>query len=187
MGCSVTYSLCTFFNITFGGFGNEWEYYSRDHSSYGRNFLAQLLNPIQRVFVSIMPSRLRYGFRYLSKSLRRVKVPNSLKLRHLRLKPSSRNKPTTLAVALSPESQLQRYGRRPPYDPLKIIAYKLHYVDLVNLSLVSKSLHEAIFPTADLGVRSEELRIYTCEDGSKSQCWVCNIQICQVCTFDCNE
>jgi hypothetical protein len=66
------------------------------------------------------------------------------------------------------------------HDILMLIAEQAHYIDLINLSMTSRSLRQAILPPSEIGARSERLRIHACENGTKSQCWVCNIQICEV-------
>jgi len=164
------------FNISFGGLIDDSSYYSY----HGPTWVSRFFSAIYRYLVSPILSRLRYRFRYLSKSRQRVKVHNTIRLRPFKANPPKSNKPTGLAVALSYESQHQHPHRPPFYNPLVLVAYKLHYVDLINLSLVSKSLREVIFGKSDLATRSEDLRLYTCEDGSKSQCWICNTQICRV-------
>lgn len=67
------------------------------------------------------------------------------------------------------------------YDVLVLIARDLHYVDLVNLSLVSKSVRDVVFPRSDFATRSEHFKIYSCDELTKTQCWVCMIQVCNSC------
>ena len=51
----------------------------------------------------------------------------------------------------------------------------LHYDDIVNLGLVSKTIRNA------LGANSPEtLRIASCVNGTKSECWSCRKQTCRV-------
>jgi hypothetical protein len=171
--------ISAIFNITLGGLNDE--------STYDCVLFSWLLSVIQwpfrvihRRLVSPMLSRLRYKFRYFSKFRRRVKDHDTFSLRPLPTKLRKPNKPTALAVALNLESQLQLYNGPLNYDIWALIASRLHGVDLINLSLVSKSFRERIFPTSELGTRSEALRAYACDDGTKSQCWICNIKICDV-------
>lgn len=66
------------------------------------------------------------------------------------------------------------------YDILLLIAPKLHYVDFVNLSMVSKRVRAAIFPASETLDKERELRLYSCYGNIKGACWICGIQICCV-------
>lgn len=68
------------------------------------------------------------------------------------------------------------------YDILILLAHNVHYVDLVNLSLVSKRLRQAVFPLhgGERRLDDRALRLYSCQGSEKSQCWTCGIQICHV-------
>jgi hypothetical protein len=135
--------------------------------------ILQILWGISLFLVHLLPkpmqSRLRYVSRYLSKSGQRIHPPHphAIRLQPLRAKFRTDAKAAGLADLLK-------------YDILVLIAKQVHYVDLINLSLVSRKVRQAVFPPSEIGARSERLRIYTCENGTKSQCWVCNIQICNV-------
>jgi hypothetical protein len=78
------------------------------------------------------------------------------------------------------DKNAERLARTLSMDVLTPIAYKLHYVDLVSLSLVSRSVRKAIFPDSAVDHNAEHFRVSTCDAGTKSQCWGCNIQICNV-------
>lgn len=65
------------------------------------------------------------------------------------------------------------------YDIVKLIAPKVHYVDLVNLSLVSKRVWAAMFPITE-EKDHRQLRLYSCYGNRKFDCWTCGIQICNV-------
>jgi hypothetical protein len=60
------------------------------------------------------------------------------------------------------------------------IARKLHYVDLVNLSIVSKRVRATIFPASEDTDQDRQLRLFSCYGNKKSECWTCGIQICNV-------
>jgi hypothetical protein len=66
------------------------------------------------------------------------------------------------------------------YDMLMIVVEDLHYADILNLSLTSKSVRESVLPAEDYERRVKHFRMYTCESTSKTQCWVCTNQICDV-------
>ncbi|KAF2181723.1 hypothetical protein K469DRAFT_256094 [Zopfia rhizophila CBS 207.26] len=57
----------------------------------------------------------------------------------------------------------------------------LHYEDVINLSLTSKSVREAVFPGRDLVHRVPKLRKYCCDKDSKKACLYCNKKICKDC------
>ena len=61
------------------------------------------------------------------------------------------------------------------------IVQKLHFVDVVNLGKVSKSLQVALFEPQDRLHQREVMRVASCSQGLKSQCWTCGAQVCDVC------
>jgi hypothetical protein len=62
------------------------------------------------------------------------------------------------------------------------IAASLHYTDLVNLGRTSRAVKEAVFPCQDMVYRKRKLREASCAfDLSKTKCWNCMRQICEVC------
>lgn len=80
-----------------------------------------------------------------------------------------------------PESAVNHLLARPRHDVLVLISYKLHYIDIVNLSLASKSVRQAIFGSLELNQeRTQQLRVNTCYSELKSQCWACGTQTCTV-------
>ncbi|KAI0903975.1 hypothetical protein F4823DRAFT_616644 [Ustulina deusta] len=69
------------------------------------------------------------------------------------------------------------------HEVVRRIAQKLHYVDVVSLSLTSKRIREALFPRQKRSTGEErQLRYYSCWGNKKSDCWVCGIQICTECS-----
>ncbi|KAF1943750.1 hypothetical protein EJ02DRAFT_121088 [Clathrospora elynae] len=67
------------------------------------------------------------------------------------------------------------------YDMLMAVTEQLHYVEIINLSRVSKSVREAVLPTHDISRRLNVFKHYTCEPSTKTQCWKCTNQICTDC------
>jgi hypothetical protein len=59
------------------------------------------------------------------------------------------------------------------------IAFFLHYNDVVKLSLLSKQFRSTLFESSTF---AESLRIASCIS-SKSECYCCNMQICEVLTI----
>jgi hypothetical protein len=66
------------------------------------------------------------------------------------------------------------------YDILILVTSHLHYVDIQNLSLASKSVREVVIPASGDPRRLTHFRIYTCGRG-KERCWVCLNQTCNAC------
>jgi hypothetical protein len=67
------------------------------------------------------------------------------------------------------------------YDMLMIVTQHLHYVDLLNLSCVSKSVRNSVLPHNDLYRRLTVFKQYTCSELHKSPCSVCSTQVCGDC------
>lgn len=114
--------------------------------------------------------RLRFLFRYISKARPKMSTspwpkPYRLHSRYQQTNMKDNESDIGLAKVLC-------------YDTLVLLAHKIHYIDLVNLSMVSKRVHQAIYPSEGCGER--RLRLYTCEGNQKSPCWACGIQTCQV-------
>ncbi|KAF1960953.1 hypothetical protein CC80DRAFT_544348 [Byssothecium circinans] len=78
-------------------------------------------------------------------------------------------KPTNLAEFLS------------IYDMLISVTKHLHYVDINNLVLVSKSVRESVLPADAYAQRMVHFKMYACRRSGKTKCWVCENQICKNC------
>jgi hypothetical protein len=66
------------------------------------------------------------------------------------------------------------------YDILIIVSADLHYSDVLNLSRVSKSVHESVLPAHDLDRRIAMFQRYSCSAATKTSCWICDKQMCDV-------
>jgi hypothetical protein len=66
------------------------------------------------------------------------------------------------------------------YDMLIAVVENLHYVDLVNLGRVSRSVREVVLPSDAYAQRMIHFKMYTCHGESKWECWSCLNLICQV-------
>ena len=140
-----------------------------------------------------------FAWGYLSKGRQRIYGLSKLRLRPLRGKTRNQTTDISLAKVLRsndeadisthpdntgmPQYALPLLFKHPRYEVLQLIAYKLHYVDIINLSIVSRRIRQVIFPKSKLAEQSELLRRSTCYGNPKSQCWACNIQICTVSYF----
>lgn len=79
-------------------------------------------------------------------------------------------------------------------DAVFLLAPYLHYADIVNLGLTSKSIYEIVFatnaelilshsPPGPLGnQRRRTLKTQSCRPKHKDSCWFCGFQICRGCT-----
>ncbi|CAI6299959.1 unnamed protein product [Periconia digitata] len=67
------------------------------------------------------------------------------------------------------------------YDMLILISQDLHFVDVMNLGLVSKRVRQAVQPSDAHIQRMLHFRMYTCQSNSKSKCWICLNQTCTDC------
>lgn len=172
----VAYLVLATSNILLGGFCSPESYISQNKYRW----LWLYPDPLKHL-VLYTTSGIRYRLRYYSKSRQRTKLETVSELRML---PSNHRNEESMVLASEskPERQHEHYGSFLSYDLLMLIVRKLHYVDVINLSLASRSLRNALFPRADIAARSQALRIYTCE-GSKSECSICGNQICPVGQF----
>ena len=67
------------------------------------------------------------------------------------------------------------------YDMLILVTGHLHYIDVINLSRVSKSVRESVLPSQDHIRRLTVFKVYTCLPDQKLSCWACTNQICSDC------
>lgn len=63
------------------------------------------------------------------------------------------------------------------------IVENMCYEDVINLSLTSRAVREAVYPCCDLELRVPKLKQYSCESLTKKPCIYCNKNICSVCIF----
>lgn len=138
--------------------------------------------------------RLYYIWRYCQRCLQRISYHHGASSRfRISLKKGHHSHADIyLAKALSSGQPMESTGvsEKSPnlkpatghghYDVLPLISHHLHHIDIINLSLVSKRVHKAIFPNSMLDARSQRLRFYTCDNDMKALCWACNTQICRV-------
>ena len=168
--------MCAAMNILLGGFGSPESSITQNEANYWLR-----PNPLKQIFIHTI-SVIRYRLRHNSKSRQRTKLETVSKLRTL---PSSHENENSIFLAFGPEpeSQHRQYGSFLTYDLLMLIVRELHYVDVINLSLVSRGLRGALLLRADVAARTQALRNYTCE-GSKSECSICGNQICSVSQYE---
>ena len=67
------------------------------------------------------------------------------------------------------------------HDNVRIaISSNLHYIDMMNLNLTCKEIHQSLIPAGRSSDIYQQIRIWSCESGSKTQCWICVSQVCKV-------
>lgn len=194
--CSVFFSLIAVLNILFCSATCIRS--ARDARRHNRSYRKELLGHLSNLpkiaiiffltWVWYLPivlfrclplcvkSRARFATQYTFKAGQEVENKVEMRMKQLirrdgtmRYQGADAGKPACLAEFLS------------IYDILILVVEELHYVDIQNLSLTSKSVREAILPASDYARRSLHFRLYTCEKRSKKQCWLCTNQICDSC------
>jgi hypothetical protein len=130
-----------------------------------------------------LTSRAAYGIRYLSKRNQKNRADEIIDLKVWEeMSIQSTWKPSLpLPILLSMKRENPPKDILTNFDVLMLVVRNLHYVDVINLSLVSKGLRQALFPPIDRAARSAALQIYTCSE-TKSNCWMCDMQICSDCS-----
>ena len=133
-------------------------------------------------------NRLLFVWRYLCKYLQRLPLPIFRRPKRHAKKPwTPRPKLVPppgprLVLLLDEKASTDPLARNLLFDVLALVARDLHYIDLQNLGLTSRSLREAVFPAND-AERRRLLRGYSCRKGHKTRCWGCGLQVCNVRTL----
>lgn len=132
-----------------------------------------------------IPNMIRFPIRYITKAAqvlispvwrggrRAISAPNQIKLRAFK-----KQKETDIDMSTIKNERLLHILH---FDTLSLISQHLHYTDIINFSLASKAVRELTFPASDLANRRRLYKKYTCEEVTKSNCFVCRRQICEVC------
>jgi hypothetical protein len=124
-------------------------------------------------------SRVRFARRYGLKASQGLKEKSEMKMKTLTNRPSGKGK---MRVYES-KSDGERAGLADflaIYDILLTVVENLHYVDLVNLGQVSRSVREAVCPSDSNAQRMIHFKMYACHRETKWECWSCLNLICQV-------
>lgn len=128
-------------------------------------------------------SQVRFGRRYALKTglgLEQEAEIGATELRDMYKRRKNRKHPPYQGGAGDPSPLSNFLGI---YDMLMAVTEELHYSDVISLSLVSKSVREAVLPSDDLKRRLGAFKTYTCRENEVKGCWVCSKQICKVCLF----
>jgi hypothetical protein len=124
-------------------------------------------------------SRVRFARRYVAKAGQGMEEKSEVQLKTLTKKYNGRGEIGVYAGKGNgePANLAEFLGI---YDMLILLVENLHYVDLVNLGLVSRSVREAILPSDAYAQRMVHFKMYTCHRKGKRKCWICEMQICSV-------
>jgi hypothetical protein len=182
------YGFSAFFNIISAlswqdePLGYNWRFVTTDHGYLKMIFTlpfsflwAVLANIFSRLFSCLpkwMQRSIYFFIRYTGKWGYHKKASVRIKLRQ-----ASSRVPYELFKKKGTDRTLANALR---YDIVLLIAPKVHYVDLVNLSMVSKQVRATMFPISEAEDQERGLRLYSCYGNRKSECWTCGIQICNV-------
>jgi hypothetical protein len=183
------YSLSALSNIVVGALSwrDEPVRYNRPHITWHRDSLRNIIAPLFSLLWDILIGISSCMFACLPKQMQQL-----IRFSGRFTRKWSRDKTTTVQIGLRQFPRHLSHGRHKKtgadraletillYDILLLIAPKLHYVDLVNLSMVSKLVRAAMFPVSEAYGKERELRLYSCYGNVKSVCWICDIQICNV-------
>ncbi|KAI3332065.1 hypothetical protein HD806DRAFT_179665 [Xylariaceae sp. AK1471] len=191
---AILYALLAATNIIIGSI--SLIHYGDYRSSYNRNtrslrdwlllpytLVATFVTGLAGCLYSIMPKRAQRALLFASRYTRHWFYYKSSRTKHkirdvYTLSPRAHctdGKDKALADVLT---NVEQKG-----VVIEWIAPKLHYVDLVNLSLTSRRIREAVFPRQQGSTGDErQLRYYSCWGNEKYDCWACEIQICNECS-----
>jgi hypothetical protein len=128
-----------------------------------------------------LKSNMRFGRRYLVKGWLGFGQTTELKVTELKdvFKHSMRGNCPRVQCRGGEQTPLSSFLGI--YDMLMVLTEELHYVDVMNLSRVSRSVREAVLPADDFDRRIQTFKRYTCRADTKEACWVCEKQICESC------
>ena len=122
--------------------------------------------------IAFVTPRARFTYRFIKKVVRSVRGLEEIEFEEI-----PKYNPNYACMTVSNPS-LQRILN---IEHLLLpIASGLDYVDLINLSLTSKSIRECVFPAGDLVYRTQKLKEYSCDLETKMNCLYCNKQVCEV-------
>ncbi|KAH7146300.1 hypothetical protein EDB81DRAFT_487107 [Dactylonectria macrodidyma] len=182
LGCIALYCFCALCLLLLGCLEPPRSYSA--YSTYPRSTrnrcsgLPDLLywvfvKPFIYLLAQIVPV-VRFAVRYTAKFMYRGKANRTVLARKIELShkaPADGEKSTNLGDSTVLPTQV-----------VNRITQHLHYVDLVNLSRSSKRLRIVFFGHGDPAKDLDQRRQYCCEGDSKSQCRVCNRQVCETCS-----
>ncbi len=138
---------------------------------------------IPQMFFRALPiaikAPIRSGRRHAIKAALGMKQKLSLKSRELtKQMESEKHKKARYQGGAGEKSPLSEFLGI--YDIFMLVIEDLHYLDVMNLSQVSKSVREAVLPVHDFDRRRFVIECYTCRSSSKFKCWSCPNTTCTV-------
>jgi hypothetical protein len=120
--------------------------------------------------------RIRFSYSYLIKFIRRAR--GAKKLNFVEQQPYV-NRDEHIPV-MNPDLQ-QIFNIE--HILLNVVVH-MHYEDVINLSMTSKAIRDAIYPSRDLKHRIPKLKKHCCRKESKKACLYCNKKICDDCQIE---
>lgn len=127
-------------------------------------------------------SRVRFTRRYGVKTGQAIEEKGEMQMKQLKRKIwSDMSSPKGIFQGKGPGAPTDLADFLNVYDMLILVVQDLHHIDITSLSLVSRSVREAVLPANQYAQRMTHFKMYTCHPRSKRQCWVCTNQICDGC------
>ncbi|KAM5386866.1 hypothetical protein ACJZ2D_000159 [Fusarium nematophilum] len=172
VACIVLYCLCTMSTLLVGGLESCLS--TRNTCGSFKGLWSFLIFPITYPVGLVSPS-IRFALRYTLKFLARGRSP----------RPHRSRRPiyTKMPRVGSEKSEILQEPKVLPAPVVDMITQRLHFADLVSLSQSSRQLRTAFFGHGDVAKELERLRQYCCEGNKKSQCKICDRQVCESCQF----
>ncbi|KAI0437300.1 hypothetical protein F4803DRAFT_539317 [Xylaria telfairii] len=174
---AILYTISAISNILMGSYS---------HNSNTRRSSSCSFSPIHAI-MDIMKGLAECVFFFLPARARNVLFFASSYAKHwLHYKGAKTKQNARDTLALVPRRhhrEAKQKGLRAVLSQEKVIeqiARQLHYVDVVNLSLASRGIREAVFLRQ--GVDETHPRYYSCWGNKKYDCWACGIQVCGECS-----
>jgi hypothetical protein len=145
-------------------------------------FIVFVLYYIPAFFFRCLPisvkSRVRFARRYGMKAGQAVEEKSEMQMNNIKRKLERRDKDGLPNIVNSDGVSTHLAHFLAIYDILIMVTENLHYVDLLNLGLVSKSVRKVVQPTN--AQQMIHLKMYTCHRKTKTQCWICTNLVCEV-------
>jgi hypothetical protein len=145
------------------------------------DLLQNLLAPVFRWLPKNVQTRIRFSIRSARRWTRYKGTFALSKVNPVRIHLAQRSHKAKGSDEVLVRMLHVKLDRRYRYDELQMIAAQVHYVDLVNLSLVSKRVRSVMFPSLEDSTEDRQLRYHSCKGpNEKTTCWTCGVQVCLV-------
>ncbi|KAI0469604.1 hypothetical protein F4859DRAFT_487205 [Xylaria cf. heliscus] len=177
---AILYAISTISNLPVGTYSHNRDRRSSHCLLSPIHPILNVLKGIAEVVFFFLPARARNA----------VFFANRYAERWFRYKGSRTKQSAQETLTLLPRRQRNRKGEEKGLHSVlsqekvaERIMRQLHYADVVNLSLTSRGIREAVFPRQDMSsVEEKHPRYYSCWGKKKYDCWACGIQVCDECS-----